>query len=118
MIEAIRRGLPIDSLEALRKDLEISTEVMIRTIRLASRTYARRRKDGWLQPDESERLLRLGLLFDRATQVLGGTDQAREWFKTPKKALGGQAPLDYADTEPGAREVEDLLGRIEHGVFS
>jgi uncharacterized protein (DUF2384 family) len=27
-------------------------------------------------------------------------------------------PLDYAETEIGAREVEDLLGRIEYGVYS
>jgi putative toxin-antitoxin system antitoxin component (TIGR02293 family) len=40
------------------------------------------------------------------------------WLKSPQKALGGKTPLEYSDTEPGAREVEDLLGRLEHGVFS
>jgi len=32
--------------------------------------------------------------------------------------LGGETPLEYAETEVGAREVEDLLGRIEYGVYS
>ena len=76
------------------------------------------RKEGKLQQDESERLLRIGLLFERAKEVLGGTDRARIWFKSPKKALGGITPLEYSDTEPGAREVEHLLGRLEQGVFS
>jgi uncharacterized protein (DUF2384 family) len=39
-------------------------------------------------------------------------------FEKIQKGLGGKTPLEYADTEPGAREVEDLLGRLEHGVFS
>ena len=37
---------------------------------------------------------------------------------TPKRALGNITPLRCCDTDVGAREVEALLGRIEHGVFS
>jgi uncharacterized protein (DUF2384 family) len=36
----------------------------------------------------------------------------------PRKAFGNQSPLDYSRTELGAREVENLIGRLEHGVFS
>jgi Protein of unknown function (DUF2384) len=43
-------------------------------------------------------------------------ERAREWLKSPQFALGGEIPLEYADTEPGAQIVEDLLGRIEHGT--
>jgi uncharacterized protein (DUF2384 family) len=49
---------------------------------------------------------------------LGSVDAAKGWMKTPNKSLAGQTPLEYRDTEPGARDVEDLLGRIGHGVFS
>jgi len=57
-------------------------------------------------------------LFDRALQVLHSQDRVQLWFKSAQKGLGGKTPLEYADTEPGAREVEDLFGRLEHGVFS
>ncbi len=50
--------------------------------------------------------------------MLEGEEAAREWLKSPLPALAGKTPLEFADTEPGAQEVEDLLGRIEHGVFS
>ena len=43
---------------------------------------------------------------------------ARKWLKEPSWALGDVTPLQYADTELGAQGVEDLLGRIEHGVFT
>ena len=57
-------------------------------------------------------------LLDNAARVLGSAEQAQQWLKTPKKALRGKIPLENADTEIGALEVEDLPGRLEHGVFS
>ena len=77
-----------------------------------------RRKEGHLQTDESERLFRIAELYDRAIEVLGDQERAEAWLKEPKKALGMKTPLQYADTESGAREVENLLGRLEYGVFS
>ena len=67
----------------------------------------------------TDRIARIAMLFDEAVELFEG-DRARasHWFRSPRKALGGAAPIEYADTEPGAREVRDLIGRIEHGVFA
>jgi putative toxin-antitoxin system antitoxin component (TIGR02293 family) len=117
-INILKRGLPVSSFEKLHKGMDISSVDLARATNIAIRTLHRRRKQGHFQTDESERLLRLGVLFDKAIEVLGSVDAARDWMKTPQKPLSGKTPLEYSDTEPGAREVEDLLGRIEHGVFS
>jgi len=117
-IGILKKGLPVSSFEKLYKGMDISSSDLARITNIAIRTLQRRRKKGRFQTDESERLLRLGVLFDKAIEVLGNIDAARDWMKTPKKSLAGKTPLEYCDTEPGAREVEDLLGRIEHGVFS
>ena len=69
--------------------------------------------------DESERLLRISRVLERATSLHGGDRSiARQWLETRVPALGNQRPLDLAETESGAREVEALIGRIEHGVVS
>ncbi len=47
-----------------------------------------------------------------------GVEDARAWLTSPVRALGGATPLQYASVEPGAREVERLLVRLEHGVYS
>ena len=65
-----------------------------------------------------KRTSRLTLLMKQAIDILGSEEKALMWFKTPLPLLGGKTPFEYADTEPGAREVEDILGRIAHGVFS
>ena len=48
----------------------------------------------------------------------GDVEAARAWFATPAPALGDRTPLDVSTTEIGAREVENLIGRLEHGVFT
>ena len=67
------------------------------------RTLARRKQEARFPPNESERLMRIALLFNRAVDVLGAEETARDWLKTPNPALGGQTPLAFADTEPGVR---------------
>lgn len=111
-------GLPIESFDRLQGVLDVSTADLAGAVQIAERTLRRRRAAGRLKPDESERLLRLARLFERAVEVLGSPERARTWMKEPLPVLGGHSPLDYADTEPGARKVERVLGRIAHGVFS
>lgn len=118
LIAELKEGLPIDAFDKLRAQMDLSATDLANVINLAPRTLSRRRKSGRLFTDESERLFRIASLFDRAVDVLGDRETARQWFKGPKRALGGQTPLQFADTEPGANEVAALLGRLEHGVFS
>ena len=89
---------------------------MADVLSIPTSTLNRRRKAGRLDRDESERAYRLARLVDRAADVFGSVESGVEWLKRPQFALGGVTPLTYADTEPGAREVENVLGRIEHGV--
>lgn len=57
-------------------------------------------------------------MMGKAVEAMEGEERARRWLSSPQVGLGGAVPLDYAETEVGAREVEDLLGRIEYGVYS
>ena len=89
------------------------------TIGIPERTLARRKVSRRLTPNESERLLRISAIFEDAVDLFeGDVAAAVNWLSTPRKALGDRAPLAYARTEPGAREVENLIGRLEHGIFS
>ena len=116
LIAALKAGLPTDRVEMLRDTLQVTAGRLADLLSLPSSTLARRRRAGRLDKDESERAYRLAHLLDRATTVFGSVERGRAWLKRPQYALGGAPPLAFADTEPGAREVEDLLGRIEHGI--
>jgi putative toxin-antitoxin system antitoxin component (TIGR02293 family) len=118
VIEQIKRGFDVVSLTRLSQEIQVTTQQLAEIASIAKRTLARRKREGRLNMLESEKIYRIATLFDRAVQVLGSAEQARLWLKTPKKALREQTPLQHSETEVGAREVEDLLGRLEYGVFS
>ena len=71
-----------------------------------------------LHADESDRLFRLARIAARAAQELGRKQQAAGWLRKPVRALNGQAPMALLDTEAGAHQVEEILGRIEYGLYS
>ena len=54
----------------------------------------------------------------KVAEVLGSQEEASRWLDTPNRALGGRTPLELLDTDLGSRQVEDVLGRIAHGVYS
>lgn len=118
IIAEIKRGLPISSFEKLQASYDVSTDRMAEIVGIPRSTLIRRKKSGLLDRFASERVVRFARLFAIAEDVFEDQTAARDWLNRPAKALGGEKPIDYADTEIGAREVENLLGRIEHGVFA
>lgn len=111
----VREGLPKSAFEQLKKVIGAPSEIIATVIGIPARTLARRTV---FKPDESGSLLRLAATFQKAIEVFEDLDAARSWFFSPAVALAGVSPLEFCDTEPGAAEVMNLLGRIEHGVFS
>lgn len=119
LAKAVQAGLPVKRLDEFQRHSGLPWHSLAKVLHLPSRTLARRRKAGRLSTTESDRLVRIAQLFERATVLLQGSpSSAAAWFQGPCRALGGQSPLAVAETEIGAVEVELLLGRLEHGVFS
>jgi putative toxin-antitoxin system antitoxin component (TIGR02293 family) len=85
---------------------------------LSPRSLQRRRRSGRLARFESDRLYRLARIVALARQSLGSQERAVVWLKRANRALGGIAPVNAIDTEPGARQVENVLGRITYGGIS
>jgi putative toxin-antitoxin system antitoxin component (TIGR02293 family) len=114
----LRTGLPYASLDAVASGLKIAVGELAPILRLPPRTLARRKKERRFRADESDRIFRLGRVAALAEETLGGRDKAGLWLRAPNAALGGEAPLSRLDTDLGARQVEDVLLRIAHGVAS
>lgn len=118
LIAALQAGLPVHELEELQSTLDLPIERLAPLLGISRATLHRRKAAGRLDPAESDRVVRFARLMGRAVEVLESEEHARRWLASPQFGLGGAVPLEYAMTEVGAREVEDLLGRIEHGVYS
>ena len=118
MRDRIKAGLPFSALESVRERLGLSVPEAANVLQMPARTLARRRQSRKLAADESDRLYRLARIAAHAVAVFGSEDKAGAWLRRPNRALGGDVPIQVLDTDLGARQIEDLLGRIEHGALS
>jgi putative toxin-antitoxin system antitoxin component (TIGR02293 family) len=119
IFKSVQKGLRYSAVERLQKNSGLATADLAEALVITPRTLTRRKEEGRLEPEESDRVLRLARVLGKALELFeGDVPQAREWLSRPQRALGGQRPLALARTDLGAREVEALADRLEHGVLA
>src|SRR5581483_5453738 len=116
--DAIRQAFPPAVVEQLMRASGLTLKELAAALDLSPRSLQRRRRSGRLARYESDRLYRLARIVALATEALGENDRALRWLKRPNRALGGVTPVEAIDTELGARQVENVLGRIAYGGIS
>lgn len=120
----IKRGMPSRVLSHIKEKFNLPDEVIARITGVSPRTVARRRKAlnvheiERLSPVESDRIYRFARIIALAENVFEGKEEALEWLNNSQQGLGGANPFDMLQTDAGAREVEELLIRIDYGVIS
>src|SRR6478672_5718202 len=117
-IGRIHAGLSFRAVRNLQNALDLPLEKIAAFLGMSRATLHRRKAQGKIARNESEKLVRYQRLFKKAEAVFGNSNAAREWLIHRQPGLGNVKPVDFAKTELGAREVEALLGRIEYGVYS
>jgi putative toxin-antitoxin system antitoxin component (TIGR02293 family) len=119
LISQVEHGFAFKALRQLESYSGMPASMIASIIGIPERTLARRKTAGRLTSEESERLLRVSTVFEKAVELFeGDAGAAVKWLTTSQRALGNHPPIAYSRTELGAREVENLIGRLEHGVFS
>lgn len=120
--EAIASGLPgealthlIGKLVSLRDPASIEKAVGI------SRRTVQRRKVAPgtpLSPEQGGRTWKFAEILAKATAVLGSQEEAEQWLERPATGLDQRRPIDLLATPAGVGIVEQLLERLEHGVYT
>lgn len=118
MREAIREGFPPVVVQELMQASGLTLKELASALDLSPRSLQRRRRSGRLARYESDRLYRLARIVAIANECLGDHERAMRWLKRANRALGGIAPITAIDTEFGARQVENILGRVAYGGIS
>ncbi|WP_052464802.1 type II RES/Xre toxin-antitoxin system antitoxin [Geoalkalibacter subterraneus] len=117
-VTTARSGIPKRVLDELAGMLGVKVADLAPQLHVSARTLNRYGADQLLPADLSERILIILRTYERAREVFGDPAKASAWLNRPNRVLGGQTPLDLLDTIFGAEQVMNLLGRIEHGVYS
>lgn len=116
--QVVEQGLPMRDLVEFGRASGFTTDELAKLVHIPPRTYARRvAAKARLDIPEGERAVRIMRLYDLAKALFGTHENTRKWMNTQLPALDWKTPLQMARTEPGAREVENVIGAIEHGIY-
>jgi putative toxin-antitoxin system antitoxin component (TIGR02293 family) len=114
----VQQGFPVGAVEELLASGVIDRGDLFQLV-IPQRTLSHRRAKGQdLTPEESNRLARVAGIVLRTLELFESSEVAARWLRRPNRALGGERPLELLASDAGARAVEQVLGRIEHGVYS
>ncbi len=85
---------------------------------VSKRTIEKVKDQELLSPQVSDRVLQIATLYQQGIEVFGNTSTFKEWMNSSIIALGDKKPIDFMNNGTGIAIIHDLLGRIEHGVYS
>jgi putative toxin-antitoxin system antitoxin component (TIGR02293 family) len=115
--DEIIRGIAAKRVKDLIDRGVLSAKRVFRVI--PERTFNRRlEKHEPLKPSEADAIGRLLRVTETARKTFGNAEFATKWLNLPNPALENRIPIELAETDAGAREVEIILTRIAYGVYS
>lgn len=114
----IREGLPWKAAICVKESLGLTDAEFSKTLGISVRTLSRLKTTERMPAIMGDRLYRLARIYAITKDVLEDAQAAIRWLHNEQIGLGGRTPFEMIETEAGSREVENLLGRIEHGVIA
>lgn len=115
----ICRGLTYRACRRVMVTLDLPPQEMAAALGIGQRELLRLEKAGGrLGLVPSDRLYRITRMLVLAIEIFRRNQEAASWLQSPQIALNWMTPFELILSEPGSREVEDLLVRIAHGVIS
>ena len=112
-------GLTKASLESLIGHLGVSKKSFLEDILdLSVKTLERKKSTEKLDRRTSSHVIDIARVVEHAFAVFEGEDKVKRWLTKPNAALNNMKPFDLLSTSTGIGMVNDILGRIEEGVYS
>ena len=117
---AIVSGLPVGCVIYFKKHTGLSNINMSKALGVSEKTFIRWQDDPakLLDPVFSDRLVRTAKIMGLAEEVLEDAENSRAWLSRAQSALGNEIPQELLRTDIGAKQVEDVLMRMEHGYLA
>lgn len=112
-------GIPKSSVDELATHLGVSRKSMAEDILdLSVKTLERKAPTDKLDKRTSSHALEIAKVMQHAYEVFEDAEKIKRWINKENRALNGMKPIQLFDTLTGLVMVNDILGRIEHGVYS
>jgi putative toxin-antitoxin system antitoxin component (TIGR02293 family) len=117
-MELVMEGVSKKELEQLKDITEMDYDRLAQALSVTRATLINKKGKEKFGTGLSEKIVGLADIYSYGYSVFEDEDRFNQWVMRPNKALGGQAPFDLLNNQFGREEVRNLIGRIEHGVYS
>jgi len=119
VITLSNEGITKRSVESLVSYLGISKKAFAENILDTSvKTIERKKDTDKLGKQASSMVIEIAKVMEHALDVFEDEEKVKGWLNSPIWALRYQKPIDLMDTSTGLKMVDNILGRIEYGVYS
>lgn len=118
IIDVIRKGLPMGILNKLAKLMLFKPRDVAPIMNLSERTLQRYEASTLLDKETSLKTIQLASLYEKGVEVFGSVERFNSWMNSEILALGLKKPIEFIDTSVGIDQLQKLIGRIQHGVYS
>jgi len=117
LIDLIRTGIQTKYLESIQNYTTLNDKELIKILPISKRQLERYPPSHNLNKEITSHLLQIIQLYQKGYKLFG-TDKFNLWIRTQNKILNHHKPIELMDTSIGIEMIEDVIGRIEHGVYS
>jgi putative toxin-antitoxin system antitoxin component (TIGR02293 family) len=117
-ISTVKQGVSKDTLAQFKQLIALDYGRLSSILGTTKTTLHKKQGTEKFSLSVSEKFVTLVDLYTYGYEVFGDEEKFNRWIQTENRALGNTIPLDLLDTIFGINEVRNLIGRIEHGLFS
>lgn len=117
-IKLSRKGLTIYQLRAILKYTGITIKEISKIISITEYHLESYPEEKILRTDISAQLIQILDLYTLGYEVFEDTSNFQQWMRSEIRALDFEKPISLLDTPFGINDVKQIIGRIEHGVYS
>ncbi|QNK63269.1 DUF2384 domain-containing protein [Pedobacter sp. PAMC26386] len=119
LITLSNKGIKKASLDALVGHMGMTKKNFAEDIlNLSVKTLERKKADDLLDKYTTSHVIEVAKVVAHALDVFEDEEKVKKWLNTPNRALNQMKPLELFYIPTGLAMVNNVLGRIEEGVYS
>lgn len=119
LITLSNKGIRKASLDALVGHMGMTKKSFAEDIlNLSVKTLERKNGDDLLDRQTSSHIIEVAKVVEHAFEVFEDEERVQKWLNTPNRALNQFKPLELFYLPTGLTMVDNVLGRIEEGIYS
>lgn len=117
LIGIARKGIQTKYIEQIQNFTSLTDKELSSILPISQRQLFRYPSDHNLNKEITSHLIQIIELFQKGFKLFG-ENKFKIWIRTSNKVLNDNKPIEIMDTSIGIEMIEDVIGRIEHGVYS